>query len=229
MAFSEEWNEQYKQNAHLSIWPWNDVVSLTMRNCREEFSKKFKVLELGCGAGANIPFFASHDLEYYAIDGSEIIVKKLQEIYPKFKNQITVGDFTKTIPFDCEFDLIVDRAAVTCNSEFAIRSTMKLVKDKLKPGGKFVGIDWYSTENTEFYIGEQIDDKFTRIFRTKGEFINTGRVHFFDQDHLISFFDGFAMTSLTHKCNRTEIPETDGYNFCSWNIVAKKSDKHDAL
>jgi len=223
MTFSVEWDEQYKSNAHLSVWPWSDVVSLTMRNCRNSFSKQFNVLELGCGAGANIPFFLKNNLNYFAIEGSPEIVESLKKSYPQISGHIKVGDFTRSIDFEETFDLILDRASVTCNCEKSIRSTMKLVHQKLKPGGKFIGVDWYSAENTEFHIGDKIDDEYTRIFRERGEFLNTGRVHFFDRRHLESFFEDFKILSLSHKEYRQCIPEKNGYKFCSWNLVAQKA------
>jgi SAM-dependent methyltransferase len=222
MTFSNEWDELYKQSAHLSIWPWSDVVSLVMRNCRQDFSSDFRVLELGCGAGANIPFFLSIKLKYYAMEGSPNIVETLKGKYPEIKDNIVVGDFTKTFPFEGKFDLILDRASVTCNSEESIRSTMNNIRTFLKPGGKFIGVDWYSVENTEFGIGEEIDDPYTRIFKEKGEFINTGRVHFFDKNHLESFYEGLRIVNLVHKTNQYYIPDNSGYRFCSWNVVAEK-------
>lgn len=222
MTFSSEWDELYKQSAHLSIWPWSDVVSLVMRNCRQDFSSGFSVLELGCGAGANIPFFLSINLQYYAMEGSPNIVETLKENYPEIKDKIVVGDFTKTFPFEGKFDLILDRAAVTCNSAESITSTMNNIRTSLKPGGKFIGVDWYSVENTEFRIGEQIDDPYTRIFKEKGEFINTGRVHFFDKTHLESFYEGFRIVNLVHKTNQYYSQDNSGYRFCSWNVVAEK-------
>jgi SAM-dependent methyltransferase len=222
MGYSSEWDDKYKDNTHLSVWPWSDVVSLTMRNCKSNFSKDFNVLELGCGAGANIPFFSTNDLNYHALEGSEFIVDKLHKSYPELSENIVVGDFTVAIPFQKEFDMILDRASITCNSESSIRNTMNLVKKSLKPGGKFIAVDWYSTENSEFNIGDQIDDEYTRIFKNKGEFNNTGRVHFFNKVHLLSFFEGFKVTTLAHKSSEYHIPERDGYQFSSWNIVAEK-------
>ena len=99
---------------------------------------------------------------------------------------------------------------------------MNNIRTFLKPGGKFIGVDWYSVENTEFGIGEEIDDPYTRIFKEKGEFINTGRVHFFDKNHLESFYEGFRIVNLVHKTNQYYIPDNSGYRFCSWNVVAEK-------
>ena len=54
---------------------------------------KFCVLELGCGAGANIPFFSSLNVEYYAIEGSPTIVESLR------KKWLYDQPFFKKIPF----------------------------------------------------------------------------------------------------------------------------------
>ena len=42
-----------------------------------------RVLELGCGPGANIPFFLSQGADYYAAEGSETIVVELQKKFPR--------------------------------------------------------------------------------------------------------------------------------------------------
>ena len=107
MGFSAEWEQCYKSNSHMSIWPWSDLVSYVYRYAKPT-TDDFKVLEIGCGAGANIPFFKHLGVKYYAIDGSESIVKQLKESFPEYKNSIVVGDFTREIPFDEQFDLVVD-------------------------------------------------------------------------------------------------------------------------
>ncbi|WP_141082915.1 class I SAM-dependent methyltransferase, partial [Campylobacter vicugnae] len=94
----------------LSIWPWDEVIALTHRHCN--IKKELIVLELGCGAGANIPFFQSIKANYYAIEGSQTIVKRLQNSFNDSKINITCGDFTKDFEFDeiiGKVDLIIDR------------------------------------------------------------------------------------------------------------------------
>ena len=61
------WQEIYIQKKHMSLWPWSDLIS--------EFkslniTKKINILEIGCGSGANIPFFLKQNCNYYAIDKS---------------------------------------------------------------------------------------------------------------------------------------------------------------
>ena len=86
MGFSRQWDDKYQDNTHLSIWPWTDLVSLVMRNKPQK--RNFKVLELGCGAGANIPLFVSLEADYFTVEGSKTIVDKLHQRFPHLKDEI---------------------------------------------------------------------------------------------------------------------------------------------
>lgn len=218
--FSHEWDGCYRAHTHMSIWPWSDLVSYVMRYAKPK-DNATRVLELGCGAGANIPFFLALGVDFYAIDGSQAIVEKLQDRFSDIRGKIAACDFTSEIPFSGQFDLIVDRAALTCNTSAAIDSALELVHDRLKPGGAFIGIDWYSTEYSEYAKGEPAEDSNTRTGYRDGPFAGTGRVHFSDKAHLQQLFDNFELSRLEHKVVRSELPD-DGFHFASWNLVANK-------
>ena len=55
MSFSTQWDDQYASGRHMSLWPWTDVVVYVMRYAKP-LESGCRVLELGCGAGANISF-----------------------------------------------------------------------------------------------------------------------------------------------------------------------------
>jgi SAM-dependent methyltransferase len=222
MSFSKEWDERYKANTHLSIWPWSDLVSYVMRYSRPTDSD-YSVLELGCGAGANIPFFNSLNVRYFAVEGSLTIVEKLWRRFPELRENIVVGDFAKEIPFSGQFDLVIDRASLTSNSTEAIKFSLALVYEKLKLGGKFIGIDWYSTAHSDYKLGDLIDS-FTRDNINEGQFKDIGAVHFSDKAHLLDLFSLFNIETMEHKIIQREIPE-DKHIFASWNLVAKKTTK----
>ncbi|MFZ2136467.1 MAG: class I SAM-dependent methyltransferase [Xanthobacteraceae bacterium] len=96
----------------MSEWPWSDLVSLVHRHAKPENGYR-RVLELGCGAGANIPFLQSLGMDYCAVEGSSFIVARLRARFPEIAANIVVGDFTRKIPFTSRFDLVIDRASVT--------------------------------------------------------------------------------------------------------------------
>ena len=135
MGFSNEWEEQYSSNQHMSIWPWSDLVSYIYRYTEVAKRPKVKVLELGCGAGANIPLFKNLNADYYAMDGSPTIIKMLQYKYPMFAKNLVTGDFTVEIPFNEKFDVIVDRASLTTNTTMDIKKSIELIEEHLSAGG----------------------------------------------------------------------------------------------
>ena len=98
------------------------------------------MLELGCGAGANIPFFQSIGVQYYGIEGSVYQTDLLKKRFQDENVTIVAGDFTKEIPFDMDFDLILDRGSLTCNSTEDIKKSIDMVYEKLCQGG---GIPWH--------------------------------------------------------------------------------------
>jgi len=220
MSFSSEWEILYGKNAHMSSWPWSDLVSMVMRFAKPS-KDNFKILELGCGAGANIPFFINLGVQYFSIDGSATIIKKLKEKFPTLKENLLVGDFINEIPFETSFDLVVDRASVTCNSTKNIQKCLNMVYDKLKDGGKFIGIDWYSTECSDYDKGTKLDDDFTCTGHKEGEFANIGIIHFSNKPHLMELFKKFNILHLEHKIIKKEYPD-DKHILASWNIVVEK-------
>ncbi len=221
MGFSQQWDKQYAAAAHQACWPWSDVVSYVMRYARPN-KPEFKVLELGCGAGANIPFFKKLAVNYTGLDGSTSVIRSLQQQYPEFTQNLLVMDFTQELP-NGEYDLIIDRAALTHNSTQAIKAALELVYKALKKDGNFIGIDWFSTEYSDYKkLGEITTDEFTKSFGSESRsFAELGNVHFSDLAHLQTLFQDFQLANVQHKV----IEERDAgseWVFASYNFVATK-------
>lgn len=223
MGFSQEWEVRYAENTHMSVWPWSDVVSLVHRYCKRLVSdRRGRVLEMGCGAGANIPFFLTMGMDYFAVEGSPTIVRQLQVRFPQLSNHIHCGDFTVDQPFDPTFDIVLDRASITSNNAASIKTALDIAYKALVPGGVFIGVDWYSLNHTDYSKGEPDVDPFTRCNYREGQFAELGSVHFSDENHLRELFSGFEILLLEEKLLRRLEPH-DNHQFASWNIVARKS------
>ena len=224
MAFSNEWDEQYKNNHHMSIWPWSDLVSSIYRYANPKNGYK-KVLELGCGAGANIPLFLSLNFDYYGIEGSQSISKRVIDYYPQLSGKIITSDFTKEhlSQFNDTVDIVVDRASITHNDTLSIEKILMSVFLYLKPGGKFIGIDWFSTKHDDFYRGICVDTYTKKDLPANSQFSGVGQVHFSDKNHILELFynAGLTIERLEHKERNIEIP-TNQCHFASWDIIAVK-------
>lgn len=223
MTFSSEWEEIYSHGMQNSIWPWSDLVSYVMRYGRPSGGSS-KVLELGFGAGANIAFFSSLGVEYFGVEGSASVVKRVAQRFADHANvTLACGDFTQDIPFDGPFDLVVDRSSLTHNSTAAIRGCLQAVSSRMKRGAKFIGIDWFSTDNSEFLTGRPSSDYHTRFDFKSGQFKGVGVVHFSDQRHLMDLLSGsgLAIERLEHKHSDMVVPEGSD-RMASWNFLAIK-------
>lgn len=221
MSFSKEWESIYSKNEQMSIWPWSDLVQLVMRHARPN-GQSFNVLEVGVGAGANIPFFKSLDVNFYGVDGSPTIVNSLIKKYPELSEKLKVADFTKELPFDEKFDLIVDRASLTHNSKSGIRSALSLIKNALKENGCFIGIDWWSPKFSEMHKGTPLpDDSSSRTNFTNSRLEGIGVTHFADKADMLDLLSDFKIELLEHKTIKREIPD-DGWCIGAWNFVVKK-------
>jgi len=218
--FCQEWDVAYQNETHQSKWPWASLISLVYQyiNLSE---KNLEILELGCGYGANIPFFDSLDINYFAVDGSEYVVNDLKKRFPHLSQNIKAADFSRELPFGQKFDCIFDRSAVGCNDTKAIENTIKLIENHLKDGGLYIGVDWFSSEHSE-YLNDKgiVVDSFTKENFPDGPFHKVGKVHFSTQEHIERLFKNFSFLRLDHKKTLTIIPQ-DTLNSTVWDFVLK--------
>lgn len=221
MTFSNEWETLYAQGKQWSLYPWSDLVSLVMVFAGPKaFNHKPKVLELGCGVGANIPFFLDKGFEYYAIEGSRTAVEHIRK---RWQNKVTIlhGDFTKELSFERGyFDLVVDRSSTTHNTKKAVEKVISDVKRVLKPGHLFIVCDWFSTKHSGYLKGEFLEKQTCHNFDVDSVFAHVGVVHFFDKRELVSLFDQWEILSMEHKIYKAFIPQEE-IKLASWNLVVK--------
>jgi len=218
MGFSSEWETVYKENEQLSVWPWSHLVSLAHRY--GNLHEGMRVLEIGCGAGANIPFFISVGADYYGVEGSGTMVKRLNEKWGGTSVRIAEGDFTKTFVWDGKFDLIVDRGAITHNATDDISRVLSMVKTSLTDEGCFISMDWFSVRNKAYSQTDAEDiDEYSRKNFASGYFKGLGTVHFADKNHLLDIFCDFKIEYLAEKVNHNYFPEEE--ISASWDVVAR--------
>lgn len=215
----ENWDNLYKNNKHHSIWPWVDLIS----EVKKINIKLDAALEMGCGMGANIPFFIAEGIEYFGIDGSPTAIQCNTDRFPNIKENLKVCDFTKEIPFDRKFQLIFDRASITHNDMFAIKSCLEIIANKTMEGGYFIGIDWFSDNHIDFQKGD-ISSQGSRKNITSEQFRGTGVVHFFNKNEIISLFEvnNFTIVKMEEKTIVNSLSNSCDKR-CTFNFIAQKN------
>lgn len=219
----QSWESIYKSGNQLSEWPWTDLVALVSKFVPENVGvTKKKVLELGPGVGANIPFFMRKGWDYFAVEGSATATKLLLEKFPHLAQSIKRADFTSDIPFDETFDLIVDRCSVPFNSEKEIASTLSLLASKTRIGALYIGIDWFSDDDFHAKLGTAVDES-TRSHLPPGPFAESGDVNFSSEKSISEKFmkHNFKMVYFEKLVSQKLFPHL-GEPAPSFNFVAIK-------
>lgn len=221
-----QWDGRYQAKTHRSMWPWSDLVSLCERFVRPSLGARadgaeVNILEVGCGYGANIPYLLTLEGAFHGIDGSETALKEMANRFPFLADKLACADFTKDLFFKKPFDLVVDRASITCNADSSIRNCVSLIHSKLRRGGHFCGVAWYGKENSDYKGGVSGGDCHTRMGYTEGQFAHTGTVHFTDEANLKDILSEFEIVWIEHKISREIVPASGRVN-AFYNFVARK-------
>lgn len=233
MTFSAAWEEFHAKKI------WDGGAYPHFEKLMVTFVQDFgRVLELGTGFGQNVPFFDAVNADYHGIDGSSSAVKVLREQFPHRAAKVMCADFTREIPFERGFDVIVDRASISHNDVAGIERCIALVHDYLKPGGLFIGADWFSTGHSEYLRGTRLDTS-TRTGYEEGQFADVGKVHFTDEAEMAYLFRHFDGLHLEERITRRPAPndlvrgvipfrwisrDFDGreYRSAMWDVVVRK-------
>jgi len=123
--------------------------------------KEIRVLELGCGQGANLWFLAREGFDTYGIDISASAIEKAGQTLKDWNIEsvnLDVQDITDLCFPDAFFDVIVDCSAV-CNVSFTDhKKVYRSVHRLLKKDGIFWTLH-YSDDSWGFGSGNPIDHK----------------------------------------------------------------------
>ncbi len=164
----DKWQNIFDSGKQLTQFPFSELVSLYFR-FKSRFPARPKVLELGCGPGANIPLFLSEQAEFYGIEGSATGAEIARKRFPGVRVQ--QFDFRKPLPFEESFfDLIVDRSAITHNRD-SVSDIFSEIRRVLKPSGLMIGLDYFSKEHRFHKDGPETNHHENSLFVTQDELV----------------------------------------------------------
>lgn len=140
MTWDPVWEEVFKKQ-DWGKYPSEEIIRFVARNFYTVNKRsETRILEVGCGPGANLWYLAREGFATYGIDGSTTAIKKasdrLDEEFQLWIGELVVGDI-ENLPFEEGFfDAVIDNEAVYCNS---FEKSIKIYSDiarVLKRGGK---------------------------------------------------------------------------------------------
>ena len=182
-----KWEDKYSLS-HGEKYPWDSVVTFVYRYYPRDMDRKnIKVLEVGCGAGNNILFFAKEGFQSYGIDISKSAIDKAN-VFLQENNcnaELRIGSFTD-LPFDQDtFDLVVDRGALCCVGTTELIKAIDEISRVMKKGGKLLTTP-YVDSHTSCYTGIIDDNDMCEI--TQGSLLDVGRLRFLSRLDIDRFY-----------------------------------------
>ena len=136
------WEEVFSSQAW-GQYPGEDLIRFVARNFyRSPERSAIRILEVGCGPGANLWYLAREGFSFAGIDGSPTAIDqarlRLDKETPGWaeRSELVVGDIG-SLPFpDASFDAVLDSEAVYCNDYSSSQAIYAEMSRILKPGGK---------------------------------------------------------------------------------------------
>lgn len=140
MAWDKVWEEVFCRQ-EWGKYPNEDLIRFVARNYyRVNDRRSVRLLEVGCGPGANLWYMAREGFCAYGIDGSAAAIaqakRRLDKEVPGWCGELLVGDIID-LPFAANhFDAVLDNEAIYCNSYEDSKAIYAELARVTKPGGK---------------------------------------------------------------------------------------------
>lgn len=213
------WEEKY-QSGHSQRYPWDAVVSFIFRNANKQTPRnKINVLEVGCGTGSNLWFCANEGFSVFGTDGSSDAIAAAIE---RFDNENLAGRFKQAlfpdIPFEnTMFDLVIDRAAITCVPEDIAKATVKNISKRTNSGGRIFS-SVYAKEHSSYDPAKELEGGLT-VGIDRGTLAGFGAIRFYSAEEIVSLFEGWQLIALEKITKQQHL---NNLQHVEWHIVAEK-------
>lgn len=153
-VFDEVWENRYREDPNYrNHYPWTEVVSFLLQSFPTlEARNKSRVLEIGCGNGSNLWFAAREGFNVVGLDASATAVNHARNWFKieGLSGEFHTGSFTNLPLGSDEFDVVVDRGAVTVTNYQGMLAALDEAHRVLKAGG-LMFFTPYGDQSSSFY------------------------------------------------------------------------------
>ena len=187
MSFDTIWEDKYSRG-HCQRYPWDSVVSFIFRHApRDRPPNEVRILEVGCGTASNLWFAAREGFSVSGVDASSSAIETANKRFDAdgLAGDIRTADFTE-LPFNDEcFDLVIDRAALTCCGHASRTKALDEIARVMVRGGRFLFTP-YADMHTSRTCGIAQEDGTTNPI-TGGTLQGVGQICFASQEDVINW------------------------------------------
>ena len=201
MSWDPIWEQIYRAR-DWGRYPPEELIRFVVRHSYSVSDRKqVKILEMGCGPGANIWYLAREGFDAYGIDGSETAIVKAERHLQQegLKAHLQVGDIVSLSDFypTLRFDAVVDVACLQHNNVQAVQTILDQVATVLKPGG-WVFSMMVAAGSYGDGLGKEVEPG-TFVDIREGPLRGVGLLHFFTLEQVQRLFDRFSDVQIEYS------------------------------
>jgi SAM-dependent methyltransferase len=157
-AWDPVWEETFRRRSWGRYPPEHLIRFVARWFFGVEDRSRVRLLEIGCGPGANVWFTAREGFSVSGIDGSPTAIRQAEHRLAGegLKADLRVGDLTR-LPWQNEsFDGVIENASLYSNRMAAIKQALDEVHRVLRPGGPFLS-SFFSDRSWGYGTGEMVE------------------------------------------------------------------------
>ncbi len=224
MVWDPVWEKVFSSQAW-GKYPGEDLIRFIARNFYGVSDRKsVRVLEVGCGPGANLWYLAREGFSFCGVDGSETAIAqakaRLDAECPGWQShgELHVGDIGQ-LPFkESFFDAVIDNEAISCNSFESSKAIYDEMARVSKPGGKIFSRTFASGSWGDG-TGEQVGHNAWQC--GEGPLLGKGMVRFTNLEEIPELLSSFKVNSVERLAWTAE---TRTREIAEWIILAEKTE-----
>lgn len=222
-TFDPIWQGIYQQGRHLNRYPWDVVVSFVYRHAPKDRDRsEIRILEVGCGAGNNLWFASREGFDVTGVDASDAVIEVARRRFREegLSGDFRVADFT-SLPLESNnFDLVIDRAAITNCGFITGAQAINEVRRVLNPGGFFL-FNPYAVGDSSQKTGRPGPDGVVLDISEEG-LAGVGQICFYSEDDIRrAFADGWRLVSMQQMVMTDKLKDRDTLQ-SDWRVIAEK-------
>ena len=215
---SKSWNELWQDDTSLLLWsePDTDVVDLLPR-LQEE--KVVRILDLGCGIGRHVVFFAKSGFEVCGIDAATAGIEHCRSWLEAegLTAELGYSDIKGIGATDEVFDFVVSWNVIYHGTLAELKTALAEIHRVLRPGG-LLYLTLNSTLNKHCGVGTEVEPMtFDNPKKWDGEHLH----HFSDSTEVRSLFSNWTIESM--KENEEIVSGRHFAESWHWMVLVRKA------
>ncbi|MCG2775783.1 MAG: class I SAM-dependent methyltransferase [Desulfobacterales bacterium] len=195
--------EKIFQNQEWGKYPAEVLIRFIAKNFYHTDRGTIRILEVGCGPGPNVWYFAREGFKAYGIDISPTAIENARKRIKEdgLSAELAVGNIEKLPYSDAFFDCVVDNECLYCNPLKKAEYILKEVKRVLKKGGTLFS----RTFTDEMYVGRSHKriSEFEYDDVSDGPFANSGFARLIRRDGITKLYGSFFKIASIDKLECT--------------------------